>query len=314
MSNTPGKFVVSFDCEGKWGMADHLTPALEARLTTAALDEIYRKLVTTLARHDIHATFAFVGMFTLSTEMLPRFLSRLPNVEFDGRPWLQAFHRAVRSDKLDGWLVPSALRRVQSDGRHELATHGFTHVPLAEKVVPADVFDLELSLVRELAASQGWSPRTIIFPRNQIGHVARLAGHGVVGYRELWRPDLRGMARRMGSLLLELGMGARAQKEAPGGLSESRPIPSGYLLNFWHNRSRRLISRARTVRRWKALLHDAAARGGVVHLWSHPHNFLTDPGLLPVFDAILSEAAILVAEGRLLNPTQVEYCVPPARP
>jgi len=309
-NNSPGKFIVSFDCEGKWGMADHLTPDLEARLTTPALDGIYAKLVGTLARHDIHATFAFVGMFTLSAEMLPSYLNRLPEAEVDGRPWLQAFRRAVLRNDLDGWLLPSGLRRVQSDGRHELATHGFTHLPLTEKTVTSEIFDLELGLACEVATTQGWAPRTIIYPRNQIGHVGRLSSHGVKGYRELWRPDLRGSARKFGSLILELGFGAHAQMEAERP-ADPVAIPSGHLLNFWHNRSRRLISRARTVRRWKAQLHDAAARGGVVHLWSHPHNFLTDPGLLPVFDAILAEAAFLVREGRLLNQTQAEYCASP---
>ena len=54
------------------------------------------------------------------------------------------------------------------------------------------------------------------------------------------------------------------------------------------------------------MLH-AAQTGGLVHLWSHPHNFLSDPELITTFDLVLQDAAGLVRAGRLINVTQEEY-------
>lgn len=305
--SSPGTFIVSFDCEGKWGMADHLTPALRRILTTAAIEETYRRLLGALERKNTKATFAFVGAFTLSPAECAEAWPAFRDVPVDGRPWLKTFREDATRGDFDGWLAPGALLAVKQDGRHELATHGFTHLPLAENIVDEALFDHEMAQAIALAARQGWRPRTIIYPRNQVGHSVRLARHGLSGYRELLWPGLSGLPRQLYSLAAELGWQAKAQPPAPQS-NGSVCIPAGHILNFWHNRTRRLIPRKRTVARWRMMLHDAAEKGGVVHLWSHPHNFLSDPDLLPVFEAILAEAASLVRSGRILNQTQEEYC------
>ena len=60
------RFILSLDCEGKWGVADHLTPANHAQLTDAKLREAYRSILDLLDRYAIPATFAYVGCFSLS--------------------------------------------------------------------------------------------------------------------------------------------------------------------------------------------------------------------------------------------------------
>lgn len=47
---TKGSFILSFDCEGKWGMADQLEPYLQTSLTDRALASAYDTLVALLAR------------------------------------------------------------------------------------------------------------------------------------------------------------------------------------------------------------------------------------------------------------------------
>jgi len=302
----PGRFVISFDCEGKWGMADHLTPALEQLLTTRSIETNYQRILGALARTDTKATFAFVGAFTLSPDEYPAYADRLQDASVGGVSWLEPFRRDAAGGHFDGWFAPHAIPMVRQAGRHEIATHGFTHVPLAESVVDAGLFDHEMEQACLLAQRQGWVPLTIIYPRNQVGHAARLAKYGIVGYREFLWPRWGGAPRRVISLLAELGL-AFGSQPVVAGKSPVR-IPAGHILNFWHNRSRRLISRKRTVARWRSMLWHAAETGGVAHIWSHPHNFLSDPGLLPVFEEILSEANALVREGRLVNQTQIEYC------
>jgi len=289
-------------------MADQLTPRIEALLTTERLEKIYGRILSVLARNKMRATFAFVGAFTLEPDALTNFVGRLHNAFVGRRPWLEAFRRAIEREEWDGWLAPEALRLVQAESQHELATHGFTHLPLSEEVTDSDLFSNELGLVTELARQQSWMPHTMVYPRNQVGHVERLPDFGICGYRELLWPQLplRGTRRRIRELLGELGWATRAQS-VPAARTAPVPIPAGYILNFWHNRRRQLIPRAVTRWRWRRLLHAAADTGRVAHLWTHPHNFLSDPGLLDVFDGILREATALHRTGRLINLTQREF-------
>jgi peptidoglycan/xylan/chitin deacetylase (PgdA/CDA1 family) len=305
--NTTGTFMISFDCEGKWGRADFLTPALENTLTSAAIEAACGQILASFRGHRLKGTFAFVGAFTLTPDEYHEISERLPDVVIDGKPWLGAFRAAGARRTFDGWLVPEARLRVQAEGVHEIATHGFTHLPLGESVVTPEVFDRELELAREESARQGWTARTLIYPRNHVGYTERLERHGVIGYRELLWPTWRGAARKLRSLAAEFGFGGRSQEQTVP--SNPVEIPSGYLLNFWHNRSRRWISREATRRRWRTIMADAARVGGCVHLWSHPENFVADPGLIEVFDDILADAASFVRAGQLKNVTQEEYCL-----
>jgi peptidoglycan/xylan/chitin deacetylase (PgdA/CDA1 family) len=304
--NDPGKFVISFDCEGKWGMADHLTPDLEQLLTDAQIEAAYDRLLAILARHDVRATFAFVGIFTLSPDEYRDVSDWLWDARVGDKNWLDAFRRDAASGRFEGWLVPEALRKVQRDGRHEIGTHGFTHVPLDEETCTPELFFHELESARQLAQRQGWVPRTLVYPRNQIGHTSRLTEHHILGYREMLWPGLYGSRRKLRGLAREFGYDARSQPVAPA--TSPTAIPSGHILNFWHNRSRRLVPRGVTRRRWRRMMLDAAATGGCVHLWSHPHNFITDPDLIGIFNLILHDAAELIKQGRLRSCTQEELC------
>lgn len=84
-------------------------------------------------------------------------------------------------------------------------------------------------------------------------------------------------------------------------------IPDGHILNFRRGSVRTQIPQAVTRRRWRGLLEQASITGGVAHLWSYPHNFLTYPGLIDKSDAILEHARRLVDQGRLVNPTWSDY-------
>ena len=59
----PATFILSLDCEGKWGVADHLDAQTHRSLADARLRAAYRDILAALDRYDIAATFAFVGLF-----------------------------------------------------------------------------------------------------------------------------------------------------------------------------------------------------------------------------------------------------------
>ena len=89
----PGTFVVSLDCEGKWGMADRIDSALDARLTDAKLREAYRRILSLFSDLRLPASFAFVGAFTLSPAERARLADWFEDVEIGGKNWLRHFRR-----------------------------------------------------------------------------------------------------------------------------------------------------------------------------------------------------------------------------
>jgi hypothetical protein len=173
-----GVFIISFDCEGKWGVADHLDTRIEESFTTVNLLQNYRDLLALLGEHDLRATFAFVGAYTLSAEA---FLDR--RVEYEP--------------------------------------------------------------------------------------------------------------------LLSIRGAAYSRRRCSGGSSRGG--------SMWRSGGRRMVPAAVTVRRWTSLLRDAAKHDRVVHLWSHPHNFLTGDGMLPMFREIVRMAGAMCTRGDLVNMTQIDY-------
>ena len=58
-----GVFTLSLDCEGLWGVADHLG-ASTASINQNSLSEVYTYIEDVLSHHSIKATYAFTTLFT----------------------------------------------------------------------------------------------------------------------------------------------------------------------------------------------------------------------------------------------------------
>ena len=65
-----------------------------------------------------------------------------------GRPWLEKFHSDAEKDNFEGWLIPELLDIVQSDIAHEIASHGFTHLPLSESLIDRNSFLNEMNKMK----------------------------------------------------------------------------------------------------------------------------------------------------------------------
>ena len=91
----PARFIISLDCEGKWGMADNLKPYHHECLTDAALARAYERLVRLFGGYQVSATFAFVMAFVLTPEEREQFSSDLLGDDLD--PWLSAYREQNRT-------------------------------------------------------------------------------------------------------------------------------------------------------------------------------------------------------------------------
>jgi peptidoglycan/xylan/chitin deacetylase (PgdA/CDA1 family) len=301
---TPPIFIMSLDCEGKWGMADSLQPYHHQKLTNRKLANAYQQLLDVLSRHDISATFAFVMAFTLTEAERENFavLDRHRNA---GDPWLRHYWASLDAGLGEGWHVPEALDRVREDGRHEIASHSFCHRRLADGSIDADGAAAELADAAAAARLTKTELKTLVFPGNQVGNLRVVKSAGYLGYRS--RLDrANGKLGRAMALLEEFDTRARPQEPLPDcdGLVA---IPSGRFFN-WRFGLRRLIPSQLTMERWKGQLDQCVRDSGIVHLWLHPHNLITGPGTAAVLSDVLAYVALLRDQGLLQVMTQLEYC------
>ncbi|MCL6682698.1 polysaccharide deacetylase family protein [Sphingomonas alba] len=295
---SPPTFIMSLDCEGKWGMADRLKPYHHDTLTTAKITGAYRQLLGMLARHDLSATFAFVMAFTLGEEErkgFPVLELRDPDDE-----WLAHYWRDLDAGRDDGWHVPETIELVRKTGGHEIASHGFCHRPLAG--IPDTAVAAELAEAAKVAKLKGVVLESLVFPRNEVGNLQAVSAAGYLGYRE----RLNRKGGRVAALLGEFSTSTEPQQPI-GGTTGLVAIPSGHFFN-WRFGARRLVPPARTVARWRNHLQTCAREGGVVHLWLHPHNLITGPGTAEVLEQALAEVARLRDAGRIEVLTQRDYC------
>lgn len=295
-----GMFMISLDCEGKWGMADHLQPYHHAALTTDALTQVYERLVRLFAEFEIPVTFAFVMAFVLGEDEVADFPELLPDGKQDD--WLQHYWRDRADGRHEGWHQPDALEIVRTAAIHEIGSHSFCHRPLLEGQIDEASVEAELAAATRVADRRGVKLETLVFPRNQVAHVDRLSAHGIAGYRTA-RSALRFGPLRL-SLLREFMVAFASDPVEPD--QRPVPIPAGHFLN-WRHGPRRHVPPAVTTRRWRSMVDHAAANGGLAHMWFHPHNLITAPDTEGPLRAVLAHVAKRRDAGEIEVVTQRDY-------
>jgi peptidoglycan/xylan/chitin deacetylase (PgdA/CDA1 family) len=299
-----GTFIISLDCEGKWGMADIIDAAIDAALASEQLGFAYDELLKLLDAFAVPATFAFVMAFALHRDELERYEDLFADVTVQGGNWLRHFRRQMAGGTTEGWFLPTALEQVRSRAMHEVACHGFSHLPIGDPLVSETAARAEIAAAATIARDKGLELRTFVYPRNLIAHTSVLERAGYLGYRAALSAE-HGRTARLGALA-EWDATTPSQAHDHG-VEPLYAVPSGYFLN-WRRGIRRVVPRAWTIRRWRHIIDDAARRGRVAHLWLHPHNIITGPETLGTLEAILRHAAMRREQGQISIMTQQDYC------
>lgn len=281
-----GTAIISLDCEGRWGVADHLTPETAAGLTDTRLRTAYRAVTDLFAAYDVSATFAFVELYTRpaspdTTALVRDFAQELP--------YLARAAEGLAAGE-EGWVGDWAYEMAVRGG-HEIAFHGFTHVPWPTLTRDQARRELEMARPEHL--------RTMVYPRNEIAHVDLLAEYGCKAYR-----GHRRFPSRAHSLLSEFDLGTPSQPLPAASHSRAVELPSGVFVN-WRSGPRKLVPNAVTRRRARNLLLDAARTGGVAHFWLHPENIATAPATLANLEAVVAEIVRLRDAGQIRVETQL---------
>jgi peptidoglycan/xylan/chitin deacetylase (PgdA/CDA1 family) len=299
-----GTFIISLDCEGRWGIADRDSRIESGFITNSALIRAYESLLRALSVYEAPATFAFVMALTLTKNEVDEWMPRLTDVQVEGVNWMRNFRRAEAAGDLDGWFCPEAFDLVRDSGLHEIGCHGFRHVPLGNREVTREEASYELQSATELAKRKKINLMTFVFPRNHVGNISLLAEQGYIGFRNAH--PIVGRHGRLGNLARELNIREAAQDPEPSA-SGLVSVPGGYFLN-WRHGFRRAIPEAVTLLRWRSILNDAVANDRVALLYLHPHNLIDGPGTLKLFEGVLQIASKLREAKGLAIITQAQYC------
>lgn len=295
MSDYFPAFTLSLDCEGLWGMADQCRIVDANVISDASLREAYGAIAGTLQKNGLRATAAFVTCFASEQDAIRENIDLLEEMAELNPGWFERIVPSVKRGTLDGWRGSAFYRDLAAAG-HEMAWHGTTHLSLSEKTLP-QALELELELASRLFRELGHTPRTIVFPGNQIGHLGRLKGYGFETYRASLPKDI---PSRLTGLANEWNVFSRHAKEMPTVRDGWEVSPAGHFLN-WPSGIRAMVPTLTTVRRWKSILRSAAENGGYVHMWFHPHNLITAPAMKAAFEEIMHFAGGLVKSGDMAN-------------
>lgn len=299
VTTIPG-FTLSLDCEGLWGMADQYSVIGAGLINDASLRSAYEFLLSVLGRNNLKSTAAFVTTFASDPDSVRDNISLLERMAELNPFWFANVMPALQRGELSGWSGAEFYRAMASEG-HEMAWHGTTHLPLSMRTSHQAV-ELELELADRLFSELGHTPRTIIFPRNQVGHLDQLYGYGFETYRA---SPPEGIAARCAGLANEWNIFDRRLMDWPSKHDGLNVSPAGHFLN-WPSGVRALVPVSVTVMRWKSLLRSAIKHGSYVHMWFHPHNLITASAMKVAFEEIMGFVGELVKSGDMVNLSMAE--------
>ncbi len=287
-------------------MADHLNADHEKLFTEENLIAAYESLLTTLGQSNIKATFAFVGAFTLEKSYFTqKWLSPLSK-SAQHRKWLHRLMSDLENGTEAGWFLPQSLRMVlDSDARHEVASHGFTHLPW--NTAEESSAELEIAGILDWMNVNGLKIDTFIFPRNRVSWNVDLSRLGIKGYRD--RPAKRGFLggdSRLFNLIYEFYPFVPSQRLINCAQPGMVAIPGDFFLN-WRHGLRRYVPVDLTVYRFRHALAHAARETGIVHLWLHPHNLFTGSDQKALFERCMRALSEEVDAGAIVVKTQAEF-------
>ena len=292
------RFILSLDCEGKWGVADHLDRSIHATLSDARLRVAYHQIVALLDEYAFPATFAFVGCFAERKSALYRLMPRLREFETVASGYIGPAIQDITEGSGEGWHGDWAIEAVTAARTpHEVALHGVTHIPWTN--LSRQDADREMAILNELETPCRYA-RTFVYPRNKVAHVDALATAGISAYR--LNPPRRS---RFASLASEFDLWSAPEPDSKGG-EYPVPIPAGLFVN-WQSGLRKFVPNGICLMRARWLLDRAESTNKIVHYWLHPENVATAPATLNLLRGILELIAERRDKGRCDVLTQNDY-------
>ena len=293
-----GIVTLSFDCEAKWGMAD-LSLNWTKELTDKNLVEVYEYILEILKKHNIPSTFAFVGAMTETKDNFLAQTKPLMNGP-NHKKWLKPIYSQL-TESDEGWFFPNLINLCKKHHMHEIASHGYTHIPFSS-LTDEEVTE-EMKLIKDWSLRNELNCKTLIFPRNDIIFSEKLNRYDIQMYRNLPKLiDIKYLPKYVNTFLEELNIFKKSEELNIDKLC----IPGGVFIN-WKYGPRQIIPKTISNIRYKNIINDAIKRNRVAHFWTHPHNFITAPDSKKIFERLCQEIQKKVESNELEIYRQVDF-------
>jgi hypothetical protein len=285
-------FTISLDCELNWAEPNPPDKRWDVlRSDPSAGREIYKKLLELFQKHNIPATWAFVGHLfydecTSGQHYEDRYIERHDP------------HGNVQDNPL--YYAPDLIEMVNNSTiDHEIGGHSFAHKPYTEMSKNEAYQDLKS--LHKASKSAGYNLDSFVFPQNKIQHENIL--------KEFDFKIYRGESLHNGPYTFKQGIPAliKSPRQFLSIPLVNLTTESGGIIQF--NSSNALRSE-----RWWFLQHIRIKRAlesmkpnQSVHITAHPHDFLYIKYLIYILDSILSAVADLRDQNKLQVKTMNDY-------
>jgi peptidoglycan/xylan/chitin deacetylase (PgdA/CDA1 family) len=290
----PARFLLTFDVELLWGVFFEAAWRRRARREFGEVREVFPEILEILRRHDVRATFAFVGHLFLdacAADDAGRLHPDMPRADhafFEGDWYRFDPGTELRTDPL--WYGRDLVEMVRAARPgHEIGCHGFSHALLD---TDRELARAEMAAAAAAAKELGITPVSFVYPRNVVGYVDELRGAGFTHFRDA------GDGSRALVLVRRL-LGAAPSVGRPRERDGVVEVPAGIPILPCFG-LRRLVPLGRRMAEVRKGLARAAETGGCFHLWTHPHNFVAGrERMLRGLDGALSLVAAARERGEI---------------
>jgi peptidoglycan/xylan/chitin deacetylase (PgdA/CDA1 family) len=315
----PAALVLSLDFELAWGLRERAGDA-DCAKGMERVHEIVPRLLDIFSRYDISATWATVGHLMLRDDYggWDRLKPFSPSYPWFAGQWYEGVP-AFDAAQSKAYFAPDLVRRIVACPVYqELACHTFSHVYVESPGCGRELLREELRAWKEVAREYGRPLKSIVFPRNLVGHLDVVEDAGIRSYRgldsEWYWFGLPGHLRSVAHaslplkpipLAMRLGrwLDDKARLTPPslpvravGGLWE---LPHSMFFSGLSGSSR-LVSMKDRWRRATRGLDRAVEQGRLMSIYTHPHNFRNaTEDLLSTYERICRHAADLRDAGKL---------------
>lgn len=288
-----GTFTISLDFELHWGGFEkwQLDNYRDYFLNTR---RIIPEMLSLFASHDVHVTWATVGM--LFSRNKAELLATSPELKpAYAMQHLSAFHyiahKGIGQDEHDDpfHYAPSLVNQIIKTPGQELATHTFAHYYCNELGQNVEQFRADLQSAQKAAARYDRKLSSLVFPRNQFNdtYLKVCYEEGITAVRSNpldWFWNIQSTQNESRWKRMNRGLdayfpiGKKNTYELQSlEVRNNYPVclPASRLLRPY--RPKELFLNSFKIARIKSEMERAARNNEVYHLWWHPHNFGSFP-------------------------------------
>lgn len=308
-SNNTGYFIFSLDTELGTGYFDY--DEIRNRIFSADGSrerENIARILELLEEFQITATWAVVGhIFYEHCEEC----EICPILEWKGK--YQSYEDAYKTRHPLWYGADVVDMLLNQKMKHEIAFHGYSHKPF--NTLSREEAEIEIREFIRVASRKGIHAKSVVFPRNKVGHLDLFEKYGFTNYRsEESLPLLTRnkyivgrMAKNLDHILGISTPPVHDLKDFAGGnmvnLISTQHVfgfsrDTDLLLEKWGFPTLRVRRIVRAVRK-------AAAQKKVAHIWVHPEEFRSE-GAFSKLRYIFESVAEEVAAGRMKTISMVD--------